>query len=286
VAEKTSNIMKTKFFTIAILLFSSALFSQVPQTMGYSGKLTDGNGSFINGQVNITFRLYGTQTGGTALWEETQTGVNLSNGFFHVQLGSATSFPSGLFNNTDLWLGTEVNTDGEMAPRSKLATVAFSQKSNDGNPVGSIQAYMGTTAPEGWLICNGQSIATGDEYAELRAIIGNNVPDMRGMFLRGTGTNGTMAMAAGGNFTGPGIGGYQDDSFQGYSKNLYAPVYGTVTSGNPGQWGGDFTRSNVGAATPSYLWYTVNYNDDGHGTPRVNNETRPASIGVNYIVKY
>lgn len=44
-------------------------------------------------------------------------------------------------------------------------------------PVGTITMYGGTTPPSGWLLCNGQS-TTG--YAALAAIVGPNVPDLRG----------------------------------------------------------------------------------------------------------
>lgn len=44
-------------------------------------------------------------------------------------------------------------------------------------PVGTISMFSGTTAPTGWLLCNGQS-TTG--YAALAAVVGANVPDLRG----------------------------------------------------------------------------------------------------------
>lgn len=40
-------------------------------------------------------------------------------------------------------------------------------------PIGSIQAYGGTTAPTGWLICNGQAVSR-TEYADLFNVIGTN----------------------------------------------------------------------------------------------------------------
>jgi microcystin-dependent protein len=285
--------MKTKLFTIAILLFSSALFSQVPQTMDYSGKLTDGNGSFINGQVDITFRLYDNETGGTALWEETQTGVNLSNGFFHVQLGSATSFPSGLFNNTSLWLGTEVNTDGEMAPRSKLATVAFSQNAGNGVPVGAVMPFMGVNPPTGWLVCNGQSIATGDEYADLRAVIGNTVPDLRGEFLRGWDNGLGNDPDANTRNGGDNIGSTQEDLFSNHNHG------GVVTGGEHGHDYNGVGGHPYNASGPNAMVSiadlgavkTANIPSAGSAHQHTinsqgGNETRPKNTYVNFIIKY
>ena len=49
-------------------------------------------------------------------------------------------------------------------------------------PAGVIQMFGGSTAPTGWLECNGQSTSG---YPELAAVVGSNVPDLRGQFIRG-----------------------------------------------------------------------------------------------------
>ncbi len=66
-------------------------------------------------------------------------------------------------------------------------------------PIGSIQAYGGTTAPSGWLLCQGQAISR-NTYAELFTVIGTafgagdgsttfNVPDLREATTKGVGLN-------------------------------------------------------------------------------------------------
>ena len=58
-----------------------------------------------------------------------------------------------------------------------------------GVPVGMILAWPVATNPEdmdNWLECNGQSISP-SVYPELFAVVGNSVPDLRGLFLRGYG---------------------------------------------------------------------------------------------------
>ena len=47
---------------------------------------------------------------------------------------------------------------------------------------GAIVMWGGSSAPTGWLECNGQSTAG---YASLTAIYGTNLPDLRGEFIRG-----------------------------------------------------------------------------------------------------
>lgn len=65
-------------------------------------------------------------------------------------------------------------------------------------PIGSIVAYGGATAPNGWLLCQGQAISRTD-YAELFTVIGTafgngdgvntfNLPDPRNKFLEGAST--------------------------------------------------------------------------------------------------
>ena len=98
-----------------------------------------------------------------------------------------------------------------------------------GNPVGTVISYMGTTIPDGWLLCDGSQINR-TTYAGLFTAIGTSVgsgdgsttfhlPDLRGRFLRGVdGTAGNdpdnatrTAMNAGGN-VGNLVGSVQDNS--------------------------------------------------------------------------
>ena len=53
-----------------------------------------------------------------------------------------------------------------------------------GVPIGTIVAYGGTTIPTGWLVCDGQSTSA---YTALAAIVGNNVPNLQGRFIMGSG---------------------------------------------------------------------------------------------------
>lgn len=70
-----------------------------------------------------------------------------------------------------------------------LQTIDFDYEPPDMTPIGIINEYAGTTAPTGWLLCNGQAISR-STYASLFAVIGTtygagnetttfNVPDFR-----------------------------------------------------------------------------------------------------------
>lgn len=50
-------------------------------------------------------------------------------------------------------------------------------------PVGSITAYWGTTAPSGWLLCDGAAIPA--QYTALIALVGANTPNLKGRVIVG-----------------------------------------------------------------------------------------------------
>lgn len=69
---------------------------------------------------------------------------------------------------------------------------------NDPAPIGSIQAYGGSSAPSGWLLCDGSAVSR-SLYSELFTVIGTlfgsgdgittfNLPDLQGRVITGAGT--------------------------------------------------------------------------------------------------
>jgi hypothetical protein len=100
-------------------------YADIAHTVGYQGRLKNSSGNPLSGTYTFTFRLYDVASGGTSLWSETQTGVQTSDGFFAVRLGSISAFPVGFDFNRPLYLSTEVNGDGEMSPRVAVNSVAY-----------------------------------------------------------------------------------------------------------------------------------------------------------------
>jgi microcystin-dependent protein len=153
-------------------------------------------------------------------------------------------------------------------------------------PVGTIIAYGGTTAPPGWLMCDGAGYDYNEntEYSDLFNIIQTNfgttggtkfnVPDLRGMFLRGVdGGTGNDPDAAtrfvnntGGN-TGDAVGSEQLDEF----KRHYHDLWGSGYSGNDGK----AFRVNPDGVNEGPIYRYAG-----------GNETRPKNVYVNYIIKY
>lgn len=153
-------------------------------------------------------------------------------------------------------------------------------------PAGAIIAFGATSAPSGWLPCDGSAVSR-TTYARLFAAIGTtwgsgdgsatfNVPDLRGYFLRGSGTNGDGS-------SGPSLGVKQSDDFKSHThtatqaSHTHTVSSATSTGGTDLQGGTGYNR-NVSATTSSAQpAITV---DATGGT-----ETRPKNIGVNYIIK-
>jgi len=150
--------MKTqiRFVGVASLLFFTAasLWAQPPQFLNYQGKLSAG-GNPASGTFPMTFSIYLSATGVTALWSETQN-VTVTNGIFNVLLGSATPFPPNLFIGTgDRYLGIKVGTDPEMTPRFRLASVAFSLYSANAQQVAGVSSRSNIFPADGPAVIRG-----------------------------------------------------------------------------------------------------------------------------------
>lgn len=163
-------------------------------------------------------------------------------------------------------------------------------------PVGTIMAFAGESSAvsSGWLLCDGTAYSRSD-YGALFAIIGEywgegdgntsfNVPDLRGMFLRGAdmGTsNDPDTDTRTGGSDNEMIGSRQEDAFQGHAHNaVYRNSNGGGTSNDYGIKSGNLEKTDGTLGVGDVLEYGA------YGTPRATTETRPANVYVNYIIKY
>jgi len=114
----------------------SAPTVMVPYLINYQGHLKDSGGNPLNGvSVDLTFRFYDSETGGNLLLSVEQTGVQVTEGLFNVLLGSGTVTASAEFTlaaafqkHSEVWMSTEVGSDGQMAPRQRIASVGYALK--------------------------------------------------------------------------------------------------------------------------------------------------------------
>lgn len=135
--------------------------------------------------------------------------------------------------------------------------------------IGTIHAFAGTTAPTGFLFCDGSAVSR-TQYSDLFTVIGTsfgvgdgsttfNLPNTRGIFLRGAGTNpdnasNTATFAA-----------RQLDDLKSHTHSYIFPN----------------TLSNVGAGGGAQVGQAAGNTGATGGT-----ETRPANLGVNYIIRF
>ena len=108
----------------------SVAAAAVPGMISYQGRLTTPQGVPVtNGNYLIKFAIFGASSGGLALWSCDYQTVAVTDGLFDVKLGAAPMppFPHDLFaTDSTRYLEIKVGTDPEFAPRTALASVAYS----------------------------------------------------------------------------------------------------------------------------------------------------------------
>lgn len=149
-------------------------------------------------------------------------------------------------------------------------------------PPGAILPFAGPTnnIPQGWLLCDGAPLSraqysglfnviqvawgTGDQVSTF------NLPDLRGLFLRGVDLGAGRDPDVGSRIGGPDVGSYQLDMFLAHSHAFH-----TAGQWTPGRtWSGE-----SGSPSSAYV-------KDGSTDLTGGSETRPVNVYVNYIIKY
>jgi len=123
-----SNFVKRVPGLLAALIASSLITSSsfaAPQTLGYQGRLLDGAGAAINGQLSLSFALYDGEDTSVAnrLWTEDQT-LGLTDGFYATQLGAVTPIDPAVLDTPTLWLSITVAGE-QLLPLQKIGSVAY-----------------------------------------------------------------------------------------------------------------------------------------------------------------
>lgn len=152
-------------------------------------------------------------------------------------------------------------------------------------PVGAVTMFAGTTAPLGWVLCNGQLLDR-TAYASLFQVLGTSygntsatnfrVPDFRGLFPVGAG--GDYAVGAKGGAATVSLG----------VNNLPAHTHG-VTSDKFAQGVGLY-KSNVAGGTGWTVLSTTESGADGALVTKptgqgVAHENRPPYLAMSFIIK-
>ncbi len=146
--DMTKKVLAGLVTALCVVLVAGLAFAAVPQTINYQGYLTNNSGQPVNGPVNFTFGMYSASSGGPALWTETHTGVQVTNGVYSVVLGNGSPTPSPLTLpfDTQYWLGITVGTDPEMTPRQALAVVPYAFRAAQADTVNSSSQIVSTVS--------------------------------------------------------------------------------------------------------------------------------------------
>lgn len=163
----------------------------------------------------------------------------------------------------------------------------------DGKPVsgmlvGSVQAFAGSTTPNGWLLCDGSAVSRTD-YAALYAVIGTtygsgdgtstfNLPNLVDKFVEGSATSGTVKSAGVPNITGS------------FDIRRYGANGGITTVWANGAMKKTETvdpSGPLGVATGSGNLDTITLNASNASSIYGNSTTvQPPAVTMRYIIKY
>jgi hypothetical protein len=137
------------FLCLAQLTFAQSIAetSALPRLVRFGGTVKDVNGNPLAGVVGITFAFYSEQTGGTALWLETQNVTAESSGRYVALLGSSKpdGLPTELFTTEQArWVGVQVSGQAAEQPRVLLLSVPYALKAADSETLGGkpASAYL------------------------------------------------------------------------------------------------------------------------------------------------
>ncbi|MEN9381565.1 MAG: hypothetical protein RI940_446 [Bacteroidota bacterium] len=300
--------MKKYIIILLLLITSSMSFSQaLVRSSGISvqGIARDNGGvAQINQSLSINVNLYYFNNSNQEVVFITRTGNITTDGFgvfTYVIDINASEFAK--IANYNAYL--RISSSNTVYVQEKLKTVPYAIHAQNGVPTGSIISYAGSTPPVGWLIADGSAIDV--KYTALRAIFGANLPDLRGVFLRGTGTQPNPS--TNGRLVGPSLRQIQNDGIINHTHafswtgtantagdHSHDAAFDRWGSNNPIPWAfsDDGIEASAGSADDNWLpsWFstagahTHTYNITDQSLNSVGStETRPANYGINYIVK-
>ena len=178
----------------------------------------------------------------------------------------------------------------------------ISSGNGNADPAGVIQAFMGTTPPDGWLLCDGSTF-DGTTYPELQTVLGGTtLPNFRDMFLRGNPSSGRQlgsfqadatALPRTADFTTNQTGNHYH-SIGGYDQEEVDVLqqYYSYTAASPSPSMADKRRLEDPHETLNEAdgqeWEMATSTDGAHThtiTGGGDSETRPMNISVNYIIR-
>jgi microcystin-dependent protein len=302
------------FFVASFFLVENANAQANVQATGISiqGIARDENNSAIANidQLGLAFKIYYFDGSNSEVTILNQT-ANVKTDNFGV-FSYVLSIDNSLFTaitNSQAYL--KVTQGSTVFSNEKLQAVPYAIQAQNGCPSGTIMAYIGATAPPGWLMCDGSSFPDNVYYAQLKALLGGtNTPNLAARYLRGTGVQegrggitlkGTQydeirQHSHGVNITTTTNGSHEHNAGNGFNKlsradNRFWVNWGSTSSTtptNPGQDPQNRTNAYDNASLPfagDHTHQVVGNTISAGSADGVYGDNRPYSYGVNYIIK-
>lgn len=337
------NIFYKKILMPAVccLLLSVPIYAQFSgKGFAYQGNALDTKTGkpLVAAPVSLRFALFAPNNA-APVFTEAHSLTTDSLGRYTAVIGAvnSTDFATLNFKTNDYQLKVEVSAAGtpyalvsqrtfDAVPYAK--SVGHTPFAQSGVQAGTVIAFAGpdNKVPQGYLICDGRLLKS-KKYPALYAAIGGawgkseeqfQLPDMRGLFLRGVDAGkGTDEYASqrealkGGGNSGDQVGSYQADAFEKHSHVFRGNVFNDTHSheykdrlvsdqehqdphldeslGKKGAKGDKFNRYKSNRHTESYThkhkFSGETYEGIGNTDPG-STETRPRNYAVLYIIKY
>ena len=253
-----------------------------------NGSLTTTNAVALTGTAGVTIATPVSTSGNIdiTIGGSADLSVNSTNVNFYG--GSVTNWRGQLNLTQGAGTATVTYTRPLTAPSGSLITANLNQFLVI---PGTIIAFGGAATPAGYLACQGQAVSR-SQYADLYLAIGTtwgagdgtttfNLPDLRGLFLRGTGTNGTQNNSAGSRAAGPAVGAKVVDTFRQHNHSLLNADGSNVNT----NWRNLTDSINQGGNSGLTSSGNVNYGQTVVGNAG-STETQPVNAGVFYCIKF
>ena len=104
-------MLRSRSLVAAVALFLSASALAVPASLTHQGRLLDSSGTALTGAHSITFSLYESASGGSAVWDDTLS-LELDEGYFSTVLDISDD---SIFDSDTLYLGVAVDGGTELS---------------------------------------------------------------------------------------------------------------------------------------------------------------------------
>ena len=303
----------------------SAQSPNVPSLINYQGRLSNADGSALaTADYTLSFSIYDSADNGTKVWGpqtfDGTTGaghggrIPVVQGYFNAMLGpmdvSSVAIATA-FSAPDRYIEVRIGTNEPIRPRQQILSAPFAlhaQKADQAEhaenasnadslggvpsaelgfsrvPVGAIVSFWGdpVSLPSNWRICDGSAVTDPNS-----AFNGLNVPDLRGMFVRGAENGPDLAQTGGQDF----VSGHSHYHYHTHTAfvNVGSSFFGTyfnnlALSGGGSKFvvGGDnlAALSHSHSATATVLGPSDSYTDEAG-----DHDNRPRYFALHYIVR-